>query len=252
MLNKKHKVVMVTGAAGGIGQAICNLFYRNEYFVIATDVLERPSSLSCDQYVQMDFLRLVNENEYANKLLAYIDELMIGRDLFLLVNNAALQCVGSINELKLNDWNASLDINLTSAFILIKYFLSKLESANGRVINISSIHAKLTKPNFIAYATSKAALSGMTKALAVELGSRVKLIAIEPGAIDTPMLLSGFSNSTEKLVELERMHPTKSIGSAVDLARLVEFIALFDSAFINGSVISFDGGMGACLHDPIR
>src|SRR3546814_11034334 len=88
------------------------------------------------------------------------------------------------------------------------------------VLNISSIHARLTKPNFIAYATSKAALSGMTRAMAVELGARVRVNAIEPVAIDTPMLRAGFEGNDAGYEQLRIFHPVKAIGSRSEERRV--------------------------------
>src|SRR3546814_2586377 len=101
------------------------------------------------------------------------------------------------------------------------------------------------KPAFVAYATSKAALSGMTRAMAVELGSRIRVNAIEPAAIDTPMLRAGFEGSSEGYERLRNFHPAKVIGNAYDLGSLARAIIEVPSVFLNGAVIGFDGGIGA-------
>jgi NAD(P)-dependent dehydrogenase (short-subunit alcohol dehydrogenase family) len=126
-----------------------------------------------------------------------------------------------------------------------------LEVAAGAVVNIASIHATLTKPEFVAYATSKAALVGMTRDMAVELGKRVRVNAICPGAIDTDMLRAGFEGKEHEFRLLEKAHPTGSIGTPDDVAKLAVFLASPNNAFFTGGVYSIDGAIGARLHDPV-
>src|SRR3546814_11203245 len=102
----------------------------------------------------------------------------------------------SADALSRENWRSTLDVNLLAPFLWAQAFLPELEAVQGTVLNISSIHARLTKPNFIAYATSKAALCGMTRAMAVELGARVRVNAIGTEAIDRPTLRGGFDGKT--------------------------------------------------------
>jgi NAD(P)-dependent dehydrogenase (short-subunit alcohol dehydrogenase family) len=108
----------------------------------------------------------------------------------------------------------------------------------------------LTKPNFSAYATSKSALEGLTRALAVELGSSVRVNAIAPAAIETPMLQAGFEGNPDGLTQLANHHPSGRLGQAGEVAQLAHFIAQFPSRFLNGAVLGLDGGIAARLHDP--
>src|SRR3546814_5507046 len=105
------------------------------------------------------------------------------------------------------------------------------------VLNIRSIHARLTKPGFAAYATSKAALSGLTRAMAVELGSRVRVNAIEPAAIATPMLRAGFADNENGYRQLNDLHPSGNIGSPDELAQLARLLIASDNNFLNGAEI---------------
>ena len=118
------------------------------------------------------------------------------------------------------------------------------------MVNISSVHAKATKPKFVAYATSKAALSGLTRALAVELGSDVAVYGIEPAAVQTPMLLAGFADSPESLSRLAACHPSGRIATPQEVAELVHFLFAARSAGLQGSAIELGGGISGRLHDP--
>jgi NAD(P)-dependent dehydrogenase (short-subunit alcohol dehydrogenase family) len=125
-----------------------------------------------------------------------------------------------------------------------------LSNANGSVVNISSIHSTLTKPGFVCYATSKAALGGLTKSAAVELGAKVRINAINPAATATPMLVAGFEDKESALRELGSMHPLGRIAEPEEIARTAVFLASEKASFINGACLNVDGGISARLHDP--
>src|SRR3546814_935279 len=174
------KAVLITGAAGGIGQALVRVFSGAGYTVIGTDLVASPPDLPCEYYIACDLRRTVADEAYAKEAFSSIRQALDGRPLAALINNAAVQILGSADALSRENWRSTLDVNLLAPFLWAQAFLPELEAVQGTVLNISSIHARLTKPNFIAYATSKAALSGMTRAMAVELGARVRVNAIEP------------------------------------------------------------------------
>lgn len=240
---------LITGAAGGIGQALVETFSADGYHVIATDRVPQPAGLPCTHYLQADLAQTVNDEAYAHTVFAQI-KTWLGQDgLHALINNAAVQILGGVDSLSRQDWQTTLNVNLVAPFVWVQALLPELEQHHGSVVNISSIHAKLTKKNFVAYATSKAALSGMTRAMAVDVGSRIRVNAIEPAAIETEMLKAGFKTNPEKLNQLQLLHPTKSIGQPREIAMLT--IAICSSIkFLSGSCISIDGGIGASLLDP--
>lgn len=241
---------LVTGAAGGIGRALVHAFREAGFRVIATDRAEAPEDLACDHWVQADLETFVEDEAYAAVITAQIREVLHGDHLHALINNAAIQILGESESLTRRDWRSTLDVNLVAPFLMTQAFLPELERAGGAVVNISSIHAKLTKANFVAYATSKAALSGMTRAMAVDLGARVRVNAIEAAAIDTEMLRAGFATAPAGLDELGGYHPSGAIGTPRELAKLALFLASNDTAFLHGATVGLDGGISARLFDP--
>lgn len=243
-------ITLVTGAAGGIGRAIVQRFSAQGYRVLALDCSAKPDDLVCWQYRQVDLEQLVVNSAYTAKCLSDIAELIGNDGLAVLVNNAAVQVLGGVSSLTMGDWHKTLDVNLLAPFVLTQALLPQLEAAGGCVINISSVHARLTKPNFVAYATSKAALSGMTRAMAVDLGRRVRINAIEPAAIATEMLKAGFAGHPEQYVKLEKCHPQGRIGSPDEVAALAISIADGDLRFLHGACVGLDGGISGRLHDP--
>ena len=186
---RQQKFVVITGANGGIGEALCETFSAEGYNVIATDIqVAAKSGLQHCHYVSIDLNRFVADEGYGNNKTAEILTLVGESKLHCLINNAALQILGGVDSLSRSEWQTTLNVNLQAPFFLAQAFASKLEAANGSIINISSIHAKLTKRNFVAYATSKAALSGMTRAMAVDLGPRIRVNAIEQRRLKQKML----------------------------------------------------------------
>lgn len=241
------KVVLITGAAGGIGQALCREFKKNGYLVIATDRVE-PSGLGCDRFVKTDLQSLCRDEGSLQKFVAEVEIPETG--LTVLVNNAAVQILNRTPEISRQNWYDTLDVNLLAPFLLTQAFLPVLEKAGGSVINIASVHAVATKPGFVCYATSKAALVGLTRALAVDLEGRVRVNAVNPAAVATPMLREGFRGREERLATLAGMHPIGRIAEPEEVARAVAFLSSSEASFITGATLNVDGGILSRLHDP--
>ena len=141
-------------------------------------------------------------------------------------------------------------VNVMAPFLLVQGMLKELEAASGAVVNIGSIHARQTKAGFSAYATSKAALVGLTRSLAVELGGRVRVNAVCPAAVATPMLSAGFAGDQKKLAALADCHPNRSIGTPEDVAAYVLILASGASPYVTGVILNLDGGVSSKLFEP--
>jgi NAD(P)-dependent dehydrogenase (short-subunit alcohol dehydrogenase family) len=243
------KTILITGSNGAIGQGLCQSFMEKGWNVIGLD-LSKNSRGNTHSYLPIDLDKLCTDEAYCDQSINnIIAELTDGLD--VLVNNAATQILAPVKELTFKNWQKSININLSAVFILVKALLPKLESIKGNIINISSVHATLTKPNFSAYATSKAALVGLTKSLAVELGSSIRINAICPAAIDTPMLHDGFIDNPNGLNDLKYFHPTACIGSVEDVVHSILFLSDNNNSFLNGSILDLSGGISSSLHGPI-
>lgn len=248
-MNANNKFALITGASGSIGKALCQAFTDNGYYVIATDIID-SDEIICDSFIKADLGALCHSDielsGFTEKVLRELD----GHGLHILVNNAATQILGAVNELSTENWMRTLDVNLTAPFLLAQSFLSLLQKTNGSIINISSVHATATKPNFVAYATSKAALSGLTQSLAIDLAPEVRVNAVNPAATNTPMLLEGFLGKKDKYDELKKMHPLERIAEPEEIADVVVFLASDKAKFITGINMDIDGGILRRLHDP--
>lgn len=249
-MTDKQLAVLITGACGGIGRALCHSFRAAGYFTIATDVMAEGDACNCDHYIRSDLGEMVVDESTGGSFVAEVNAALAGKELKGLVNNAAVQKLAHLDELDLADFRSSLDINVTAPVLLARLFLDALAQARGSIVNIGSIHASLTKPAFISYATSKAALQGLTRALAVDLGGRVRVNAVQPAATDTEMLREGFQGNEAGLASLEKYHPANRLAMPEEIAATVVFLISDECSFMTGSVINIDGGIGARLHDP--
>lgn len=243
------KSVIVTGSNGGIGTAICNHLKEKNYYIIGVDRLCDKNNL--DGFISFDISTLAINNEYREQFYIQATNCIKGTELVGLVNNAAIQILGSLDEVNVEDFTMSLNTNVVAPFVLTKLFLKELELNKGSVVNMGSIHAKLTKPAFISYATSKTALLGLTQSIAVDCGSRIRVNAIQPAATATEMLLAGFEGKPEAFRALKKFHPTNSIAEPLEIAKAVEFLLSDSIPFTNGAVLDINGGIGFRLHDPI-
>jgi len=247
------KVTVITGSSGGIGRALVKTYLDDGYFVIGLDRKTSESPVS-DAYIQIDVSLLIfsKDEPYRDSILKKIRERLPHEVTnFVLINNAAEQILKSVAEIQWQDWENSLAVNTVAPFFLVQGLIEELTVSRGHVINISSIHSKLTKTNFTCYGASKSALEAVTRSLALELSPLgISVNAIAPAAISTEMLLASFNDKPEKLLELESCHPSKSIGKPSDVAHFIKSITDHRSGFLTGSVLEFNGGISGRLHDP--
>lgn len=242
------KTVLVTGGSRGIGKAIVYAFAKAGYNVIlnynnsvqsAKDIVQDLED--CDGIVEMFKADISNRDEvngmmeYAVKEFGKID---------VLVNNAGICDVKLFTEMKEEEWDNIMDVNLKGVYNVTQAALkySMLKEKDGSIINISSIDGISGSSCEVAYSTSKAGVIGFTKALAKELAlSNITVNAVAPGAINTDMLRKNYS--MEDLALTKSMIPMERFGRPEEVAELVMFLAGDGARYITGQVISPNGGM---------
>ena len=240
-----EKIILITGASRGIGREIARLFAKNNYNVVinynnsqkeAEELLEELTKENCSVRIFKADVSNVNE---ANALVNYT----IGQfeKIDVLVNNAGISRYNTFTDISYEEWHEVMNVNLNSVFYVTKKALQyMLDEHSGKIINISSMWGLVGSSNEVHYSTSKAALIGMTKALAKELGpSNIQVNAIAPGVIETDML-SDISDETIEMLKYET--PLMRIGKPIDIARCALFLAEEGGDFITGQVISSNGG----------
>lgn len=253
-MNQKlnEKLAIITGSHGSIGQAICLKLNQMGYDVLGIDKEKNETTSCLHHFIQLDLKEIAKNSKEWQIALTSIKDWIGSRHLRLLVNNAALQLVEKTQDISRESWKDTLDVNLTAPFFLSQELIELFCKSEGSIINISSIHARLTKPSFVAYATSKAALSGMTRAMAVDLGDSLRVNAIEPAAIHTRMLEAGFGDELAEAMinEIAGFHPQNKIGKPEEVAALVYALADGDFKFLHGACVDLSGGISSRLHDP--
>lgn len=252
MTNTGGFSALITGCNGGIGSALCAEFRAAGYVVIGSD-LHPHATADCDFYLQTDLSSLVSDEAVRRRFHTELLELVAkhSRGLRALINNAALQVVRPVCDLEVQDFVRSQQVNVVAPYTLARMFEQPLRQSKGSIVNIGSVHARLSKSGFCAYSTSKAALSALGRALALEFGEEVTVNTILPAATRTEMLADGFKSHPEKLAELAAFHPVGRIAEPKEIAKLALYLNSGDARFITGADIPIDGGIGGRLHDPV-
>ena len=242
--------VILTGSEGGIGKVINSELQKKGYNIIGIDKVEQSNLKNNNPYIKCDLSQLSSDVDNIQNLKHKVNQITNGGKVKFIIHNAAIQIVKPFEELSIFDWQQTLNVNLLAPIQLNLLFINDLKSSKGSIINVSSIHANLTKKEFSAYSTSKAALSGLSKSLSVELGKNIRVNAIEPAAIETSMLKKGLKKNETLFRELNTFHPTGSIGSPYDVSRAIIFLMDEKNSFLNGVTLSLSGGIHNCLSDP--
>ena len=244
-------VVLITGAAGGIGRATINLFTEKGWRVIGVDRNEFGDGFpSNGLFIRSDIARPEDMQAIFDQAHAFTDSLDV------LINNAAMQVAKPLIETTVEEWDAVMNSNLRSVFLSVKLAYPLLKKKGGAVVNVSSVHAIQTSANIAAYAASKGGLLALTRAMAIEFApDNIRVNAILPGAVDTPMLRAGLGRGhvgggdmQERLDNLARKTVSGKVGTPAEIAHAIYFLADNEqSSFMTGQALVVDGGATARL-----
>lgn len=233
--------IIVTGAAGGIGAAICERVRSHGYIAIG---LDRDVATYADVDVRIDLRE-------SARLIELGRELARDYQLKAVIHNAAVQPLAGAGQTSLSEWTDSLRVNVIAVDALVSGTRGSLATNDGSVVVVSSVHARATTGGLTAYATSKAALEGWVRSAALDLGPEIRVNAVAPGAIDTAKLREGFArwgeSAEERKAVLRERTALRRIGDPADVAAAVSFLIGDDARFITGSVLVVDGGATARL-----
>lgn len=237
------KTALVTGASGGLGQAICKVLAERGYTIIAiarTPQKELEARLS---FLGEKLEQAIGGVDFSSpeNLQKHITAILPHKNWSVLVNNAGVSQGGRLIDGTLEDWNTMLAVNLTAPFLLSQLFVQNAQAHNlkGSIVNISSMVGVVgaKKPG---YAASKAGLIGLTKSIALQVGPNIRCNAIYPGAVDTPMIADWDAQTRETIA---KNSPVGHIAHPEEIAKIVAFLADDnESSFMTGTALNATGG----------
>ena len=249
---QEERFVLITGSAGGIGRACVALFADQDWRVIGVDKEDFGEDFPQNGlFIKADISRSDQFPLIYKKVAAATSTLKA------LVNNAAVQVSKPLVETTVEEWDMVLATNLRPVFLSARYFHPLLVKAgDSAIVNVSSVHAIQTSTNIAAYAASKGGILALTRAMAIEFArENIRVNAVLPGAVDTPMLRSGLDRGhlsgptmSDRLDNLARKTVNGRIGQPAEIAQSVLFLADSSrSSFMTGQALVVDGGATARL-----
>ncbi len=252
MTDKESRILLITGAAGGIGHATVTVFAESGWRVIGVDRKPRYSDFPENGlYIEADISEPEALEAIYDQASAYTDTLDA------VVNNAAVQIAKPLIETTAKEWDRVMASNLRSVFLGAKLAYPLLRAkGGGAIVNVSSVHAVATSANIAAYAASKGGLLALTRAMAIEFApDDIRVNAILPGAVDTPMLRAGLNRGhvgeggmLDRLENLARKTVNGRVGQPEEIAHSIYFLAdNRQSSFMTGQALIVDGGATARL-----
>jgi NAD(P)-dependent dehydrogenase (short-subunit alcohol dehydrogenase family) len=239
------KRVLVTGGASGIGASICRVFSDAGASIIVVDItknecerfaaeLPDASAAVCD----------VTDEHSVQQLFAGIDRLDI------LVNNAGVGLVGGIEETSSSDFDRLFRVNVAGVFLVTRYALPLVRRSHGSIVNIGSVAGLVGVKKRFAYCATKGAVIAMTRQLAVDYPTELRVNCICPGTVDTPFVegyLEKYHKHEKETVreQLNLRQPVGRLGKPEEIAHLALYLASNEASFTTGSVVTIDGGWTA-------
>ncbi len=250
----KDRVAIVTGAAKGIGWGIATVFAREGAKVVVVDWDAEAGQKTAAQinesggdalFVHCD---VSNEEQVRAMIQATLDK--YGR-IDILVNNAGIGVYKTVTDATSEDWDRCLAVNLKGAFLCSKYAIPHMQQVGkGAIVNISSVHAYANVNGTSPYAASKGGMTALTRAMAMDYSPTIRVNAIAPGWVLTPLIQSIFDSypdpaEQQRLVEQRQV--MKRIGRPEDIGYAAAFLASDEASFITGTQLFVDGGLTAQL-----
>ena len=248
MTDFSGKTVLITGAAGGIGQVLCRHFAEQNAAVIALDQTEQVLELAedlrnmgaCADAVIAD----ISDQDQVNNAVQQGIEALGSVD--ILINNAAIAIAGNLALTNGENWRRDIDVDLNGTYYCVNAVIPGMQAKNaGAIVTISSVNALATLGN-PAYSAAKAGLISFSKSIAVEYGRYgIRANVVCPGTVQTPVWKERVAKQPEIFENLKKWYPLGRIAEPIDIAKAVAFLASDDARVISGSVLNVDAGLMA-------
>lgn len=239
------RTALITGGASGIGEAICRLFSEAGAEVLIADVDRvRTEALTSQLAGARALVCDVTDEQSVNEMLSGIQNLDI------LVNNAGIGLVGGVEQTSLGDFQRLFRVNVEGMFLVTRAAMPLLIASHGNIVNIGSVAGLIGVKKRFAYCATKGAVIAMTRQLAVDYPTEIRVNCICPGTVDTPFVegyLEKYHKHEKEKVrnELNLRQPIGRLGRPEEIAHMALYLASAESGFVNGSVLTIDGGWTA-------
>jgi len=241
MINFKNKKILITGASGGIGNALVKKFVSLKGDVLATGTKTEKLDALKKNFPNIYILKFdISDHSKIEEFIENVSSQLTGID--ILVNNAGINMDNLSIRMKYEEWKKVIDVNLGSTFLLCKHALKKmLKNKYGRIVNITSVVGHTGNLGQANYAASKAGIIGMSKSLAIEYAKKnITINCVSPGFIQSKM--------TDNIVEsiksvLTSRIPMSRLGTGEDVSNTVAFLSSDAASYITGETVHVNGGM---------
>lgn len=235
------KIAVITGGESGIGLATAKLLTEQNYKVTVLGLKETA------ELTQAEIAFLTCDVSNANAIEQAINQVVADNGAIdCLINNAGVLSYGTAVDLSESEWDHVMAVNVKGPFLCAKYTIPHMND-DAVIVNVASVQSFVAQPYVAAYATSKAAILGLTRSIAIDFSPKVRCVAVCPGTIDTPMLRGAMEQAADPeamMDELNAAHLTGRIGQPEEVAELIAFLCSNKCSFINGQAIRVDGGLG--------
>lgn len=248
------RIVVVTGAGSGIGRACAVEFAREGAKVVAADINlhgaeETVKQINDSKGAAIAFKTDVSKPESVKELVEFTIKRYSKID--ALINNAAIQINKTIEDITFEEWNLQMSVNVGGIFLCSKHFLPYLRRTKGNIVSMSSVNGFFVEPMCAGYCTTKAAIIGLTKAMAIDHGNEgIRVNCICPGYIDAGLAEGYFQSQADPVKAREeagKLHALWRIGKPEEVAKVAVFLASDDASFMTGASVVVDGGFGSGL-----
>lgn len=250
----RNRVVVVTGSGSGIGRACAIEFAQAGAKVVVADINlagaeETVTQICTGKGIAVAFKTDVSNPESVKQLVDFTLKTYTKVD--ALINNAAIQVNKTVEDITFEEWNLQMSVNVGGIFLCSKYFLPYLRQTKGNIVSMSSVNGFFVEPMCAGYCTTKAAIIGLTKAMAIDHGKEgIRVNCICPGYIDAGLAEGYFQSQADPAKAREeagKLHALWRIGKPGEVAKVAVFLASDDASFMTGASVVVDGGFGSGL-----
>ena len=246
--------IVVTGSASGIGRACAIETAREGARIVLADINQEGAEETARIIrkrggIATPFRTDVSDPVSVRELVDFT--LSENGRVDALINNAAIQINKTIEDITFEEWNLQMSVNVGGIFLCSKYFLPHLRETKGNIVNMSSVNGFFVEPMCAGYCTTKAAIIGLTKAMAIDHGHEgIRVNCICPGYIDAGLAEGYFQSQPDPArarEEAGKLHALWRIGQPEEVARVAVFLCSSDASFVTGASMVVDGGFGSGL-----